>query len=68
MYLGKELGGFRSGGYGAYMQSAEFGQGLNGLIAIAREGGGQLLCVLSGCRGDATGDLSPPNLRLGDSG
>ena len=44
VYLGKELGGFRSGGYGAYMQSAEFAQGLNALIAIAREGRAAFMC------------------------
>ena len=44
VYLGKELGGFRSGGYEAYMQSAEFSRGLNALIAIAREGRAAFMC------------------------
>ncbi len=37
VYLGKELGGYRRGGYEAYMQSAEFSKGVEALEAI---GGG----------------------------
>lgn len=44
VYLGKDLGGFRPGDYGAYMQSAEFAQRLNALIAIAREGRAAFIC------------------------
>jgi uncharacterized protein (DUF488 family) len=37
VYLGKELGGYRRGGYEAYMQSAEFSKGVEALEGI---GGG----------------------------
>lgn len=37
VYLGKELGGYRRGGYEAYMQSAEFSKGVESLEAV---GGG----------------------------
>lgn len=36
-YLGDELGGYRRGGYGAYMESREFGHGIEALISLAEE-------------------------------
>ena len=36
-FLGQELGGFRTGGYEAYMKSAEFAAGIGRLEAIAAE-------------------------------
>ena len=37
VYLGKELGGFRRGGFGAYTQTAEFARGIEALEAAARD-------------------------------
>jgi len=37
LYLGEELGGYRSGGYEAYMKSEEFEAGLAGLQGVAQE-------------------------------
>ncbi|MFQ5803153.1 MAG: DUF488 family protein, partial [Candidatus Methylomirabilales bacterium] len=44
VYLGKELGGYRRGGYGAYMQSAEFSKGLEALEAIGEGARAAFMC------------------------
>lgn len=36
-YLGRDLGGYRKGGYEVYMDSFEFNRGLEALILLARE-------------------------------
>lgn len=38
LHLGKELGGYRAGGYEAYMQTHEFVAGLDALEALAGQG------------------------------
>ncbi len=43
-YLGKELGGFRKGGYIAYMESENFGKGLELLEEIGREKRAAFFC------------------------
>ena len=37
LYLGKELGGYRKGGYQAFLASEEFQEGLTSLEEVARE-------------------------------
>ncbi len=44
VYLGKELGGYRRGGYEAYMRSVEFAQGIDALEAIGRESRAAFMC------------------------
>ncbi len=44
VYLGKELGGYRRGGYEAYMQSAEFASGVYALEAVARQARTAFMC------------------------
>jgi uncharacterized protein (DUF488 family) len=36
IYLGQDLGGYRKGGYEAYMESQEFKRGIECLISVAR--------------------------------
>ena len=43
-YLGKELGGFRKGGYLAYMDTASFQNGFEKLEEIGREGRTAFFC------------------------
>lgn len=45
VYLGEELGGYRKGGYEAYMNSPEFGRGVKGLISVATDGTTVLICA-----------------------
>jgi uncharacterized protein (DUF488 family) len=44
-FLGHDLGGYRKGGYEAYMDSAEFNRGIETLISGAREGKTALICA-----------------------
>ncbi|MGB9552907.1 MAG: DUF488 family protein [bacterium] len=44
-YLGKELGGFRSGGYQAYMQTEEFRKGIEQLKEIASQMATVIVCA-----------------------
>jgi uncharacterized protein (DUF488 family) len=44
-YLGDSLGGFRSGGYEAYVRTAEFAAGLAALEDIARETSAAVVCA-----------------------
>jgi uncharacterized protein (DUF488 family) len=44
-WLGKELGGFRKGGYLEYMETAEFKQGLVKLLEIAQSGRTVIMCA-----------------------
>lgn len=43
-YLGKELGGYRRGGYEAYMGSPDFARGIKALEAIGREARTAFMC------------------------
>jgi len=43
-YLGKELGGYRKGGYEAYMGSPDFAKGVEALEAIGREERAAFMC------------------------
>jgi uncharacterized protein (DUF488 family) len=45
MYLGKELGGFRRGGYEKHMQTYLFGEGLNRLEQIAQTSNTAFMCA-----------------------
>jgi uncharacterized protein (DUF488 family) len=44
LYLGQELGGYRSGGYEGYMKSEEFKGALDRLQGLAREGRVAVVC------------------------
>ena len=44
LYLGEELGGYRSGGYEAYTKSAEFEAGLARLQGVAQEKRVAIMC------------------------
>jgi uncharacterized protein (DUF488 family) len=44
-YLGNLLGGFRKGGYEAYMETVDFLKGLKQLEAIAKEGPSAFMCA-----------------------
>jgi uncharacterized protein (DUF488 family) len=44
-YLGKELGGYRKGGYESYVSSQDFHSGLRQLEEIAREETAAILCA-----------------------
>jgi len=44
-YLGKELGGYRTGGYPRYMESQAFVEGLQTLLASLRGRRGCILCA-----------------------
>ena len=44
-YLGKELGGFRKGGYEAYTHTDEFESGINMLEAIAAKKLSVIICA-----------------------
>lgn len=44
LYLGEELGGYRSGGYEAHMKSEEFEAGLAGLQALAQKKRVAIMC------------------------
>jgi uncharacterized protein (DUF488 family) len=44
-WLGKELGGFRSEGYEAHMETGLFREGLTRLLALAREATTAILCA-----------------------
>jgi uncharacterized protein (DUF488 family) len=45
IYLGEELGGYRRGGYEAYLGSEEFRQGLRRVEELARRGRVVILCA-----------------------
>jgi len=45
IYLGKELGGYRRGGYEKHMQTDAFRQGLEKLGKIARSGNSSIMCA-----------------------
>ncbi len=44
LYLGEELGGYRSGGYEAYMKSEEFEAGLARLQGVAQDKSVAIMC------------------------
>jgi uncharacterized protein (DUF488 family) len=44
-WLGKELGGFRSEGYEAHMETALYREGIDRLLALAREAPTVVLCA-----------------------
>ena len=44
-YLGKELGGYRSGGYPRYMGSPAFQEGIEVLLEVVKEEKGCILCA-----------------------
>jgi uncharacterized protein (DUF488 family) len=44
-WLGDQLGGYRSGGYEAYMQSESFREGFARLLEIAREARTAVMCA-----------------------
>ncbi|HMK50657.1 MAG TPA: DUF488 domain-containing protein [Thermodesulfovibrionales bacterium] len=43
-FLGKELGGFRKGGYRAYMLTEDFRRGIDSLVSVAAEKTSVLVC------------------------
>jgi len=43
-WLGRELGGFREGGYERYMETEEFKEGIRRLLEIAGTGNTAILC------------------------
>jgi len=45
VYLGKELGGFRKGGYRAYTQTDAYQAGIHKLEEIAQNGGTAFMCA-----------------------
>jgi uncharacterized protein (DUF488 family) len=45
VYLGKELGGYRKGGYESYLLTEEFAQGLNKLEAIGLQESAVFVCA-----------------------
>lgn len=45
IYLGKELGGYRKGGYKSYMKTEEFKRGIEAILKIAEEKITALLCA-----------------------
>ena len=45
IYLGKELGGFRKGGYQAYMETKEFKEGLEKLLTFALKARTAIMCT-----------------------
>ncbi len=44
-WLGRELGGFRKGGYKAYTQTPSFAQGMAKLITLAQEAPSVIICA-----------------------
>ena len=44
-YLGKELGGYRTGGYPRYLESPAFSEGIQALLEIAKGKRGCILCA-----------------------
>ncbi len=44
-FLGKELGGFRKGGYTAYIMTTDFSRGIDSLEAIARKNLSVIICA-----------------------
>ncbi|RKZ01415.1 MAG: DUF488 domain-containing protein [Candidatus Hydrothermota bacterium] len=44
LYLGDELGGYRKGGYEAYMETDEFKEGLGKLLFWAQDGVTAIMC------------------------
>ena len=45
VWLGKELGGYRRGGYEAHMKTELFGEGMKKLLEIAREKRACVMCL-----------------------
>lgn len=45
VYLGKELGGFRKGGYEGYTQTDDFKKGLDALEAVALSANAVIICA-----------------------
>jgi len=45
VYLGKELGGFRKGGYQAYIQTSAYQAGIDKLEEIAQKGSTAFMCA-----------------------
>ena len=45
LYLGKELGGYRKGGYQSFLATEEFKRGLERLEKLAREGKTAVICA-----------------------
>jgi len=45
LYMGAELGGYRSGGYPAFTNTTEFGQGIKSLEDKARQKKSAILCA-----------------------
>lgn len=45
VYLGDDLGGYRKGGYEAYMGSHEFKRGIKALISVATKGTTAFVCA-----------------------
>ncbi len=43
-FLGKELGGFRKGGYAAYINTEEFSNGVGMIEAVAKEAVSVIIC------------------------
>lgn len=43
--MGKELGGYRRGGYRAFTEAGEFHSGINGLEEIARQRSAAIVCA-----------------------
>ena len=45
VFLGRELGGFRKGGYEAYTETEDFRKGIDKLESIAETGTGVIICA-----------------------
>lgn len=45
IWMGEKLGGFRKGGYPAYMGSPEFEEGISFIISLSKKGRACLLCL-----------------------
>jgi uncharacterized protein (DUF488 family) len=45
VWLGEELGGYRHGGYEAYMETEEFKEGMKRLLEIARQKRACVMCM-----------------------
>lgn len=45
VYLGRELGGYRTGGYPQYMDSSDFKEGFQALLRMVKDKRGCLLCA-----------------------
>jgi len=44
VYLGRELGGFRKGGYPSYMKTREYEEGIEKLLGLCGKGNVALMC------------------------